>query len=119
MANSDFTTAATQDKIKSLLENRKVNTVLSDMAPNATGVKVMDDENIFNLCYCALRFAVLVSNVDATLVVKLWQSNYTKTLENDMLRFYKTVKTVKPQASRSDSAEIFLLARNFKGLKGS
>ncbi|KAF2901864.1 hypothetical protein ILUMI_04320 [Ignelater luminosus] len=119
LGNSDFTTASTQDKIKTLLENKKVDTVLSDMAPNATGVKDMDDENIINLCYSVLRFAVLVSNIDATLVVKLWQSNYTKTLENDMLHFYKTVKTVKPQASRSDSAEIFLLAREFKGLKCS
>jgi len=119
LGNSDFTHATTQDKIKDILKDRKVDVVLSDMAPNATGIKEMDDENILTLCYTVLRFAILVSKFDATLVVKLWQSGDTKRLESDIGKFYRSVRTVKPQASRSDSAEIFLLARNFKGLKSS
>lgn len=94
-----------------------VDVVMSDMAPTATGVKDLDDENIVNLCYCVLRFALQFSKINATLLVKLWQCGDTEKLKTDMEKFYKNVKIVKPNASRSDSAEIFLLAREFKGIK--
>ncbi|KAK4874576.1 hypothetical protein RN001_013936 [Aquatica leii] len=119
LGNSDFTNPVVQDTLKTMLDGKEVDAVISDMAPNTTGVKEMDDENIINLCYSVLRFAVLVSKVSAVLVVKLWQSGYTKKLQNDMERFYHTVKVVKPNSSRTDSAEIFLIAKDFKGLKVS
>lgn len=85
------------------------------MAPKATGVRCMDQENITKLCYSVLRFSVLMSAPDASCLVKLWDNGELGKLEEDMLRFYKHVKRIKPPASRSDSAEIFLLARNFVG----
>lgn len=94
-----------------------MNIVLSDMAPNATGIRTMDCENIINLCYSVLRFAVQVSKTGAILVLKVWQCKEVDYLQNDLKCFYETVKQVKPKSSRSDSSELFLLASNFKGLK--
>lgn len=117
IGNSDFTQQGTQEKVKNVLDNRLINVVLSDMAPQATGIKDLDQENIIKLCYSVLRFAVLMSAKNATLLVKLWQGAGANNLELDLSKFYKNVRVVKPQSSRSDSAEIFLLARDFKGLK--
>ncbi|XP_050298778.1 rRNA methyltransferase 2, mitochondrial [Anthonomus grandis grandis] len=115
--NSDFTDPNCQERLLNFLNGRTVDSVISDMAPNATGVKVLDTENIIKLCYSALKFALKISNEGGSVLVKLWQCGQTKQLQTDMERFYENVRVVKPSASRADSAEIFLLARGFKGLK--
>lgn len=117
MSNADIRNPEVHEKIKTLLENRKVDCVMSDMAPNATGVRALDHENIMTLCYTVMRFALLVSAPGSSLLVKFWDNGGTKNLENDMKRFYNNVKYIKPKASRSDSAENYLLAVDFKGLK--
>lgn len=117
LGNADFTKPETQQKVKSILGDRRVDCVLSDMAPNATGVRSLDQENITKLCYSVLRFAALVSSVDASLLVKLWNNGDVPQLEQDMLRFYQKVKFIKPAASRGDSAEVYMLAKGFVGLK--
>ncbi|KAJ8929569.1 hypothetical protein NQ314_017733 [Rhamnusium bicolor] len=117
--NMDFTVPESQKKLFDYLNGEKVHVVISDMAPNATGVRDLDTENIIKLCYAALRFALQISRNNASLLVKLWQCGELKILENDMARYYSNVKVVKPNSSRSDSTEIFLLGRNFKGLKDS
>lgn len=117
LGNSDFTKEETHEKIKSLLDNRKIDVVLSDMAPSATGIKDVDSENIITLCFCTLQFAVLLSEVGAALVMKLWQCAQQKKLEETAAKFYKTIKIGKPDSSRSDSTEVFLVCKHFKGLK--
>lgn len=117
LGNMDFTQPETQNKITEHLSDSKVDVVLSDMAPAATGIRDMDAENIVGLCYSVLTFAVQVSEVGASLVMKLWQCGQAQKLENNLKRFYGVVKYVKPNASRSDSAEMFLVSTGFKGLK--
>lgn len=87
------------------------------MAPNASGIKDVDSENIITLCFCTLQFAVTLSEVNSALVMKLWQCAQQKQLEEAARKFYKNVKIAKPESSRSDSAEIFLVCKEFKGLK--
>lgn len=87
------------------------------MAPNATGLKDLDAENIITLCFCTLQFAVTLSEIGASLVMKLWQCSQQKKLEERAIKFYKTVRVAKPDSSRSDSAEMFLVCKDFKGLK--
>ncbi|SPP83705.1 rRNA methyltransferase 2, mitochondrial [Drosophila guanche] len=111
----DFTTPLAQQCLREALAGRQVNCVLSDMAPNATGVRMLDQESITNLCYEVLRFALAMSAPQANLVVKVWDNGDVPKLERDMLRFYEKVKRVKPRASRGDSAEHFLVARGYKG----
>jgi 23S rRNA (uridine2552-2'-O)-methyltransferase len=117
MGGVDFTTASAQAKVMELLDGKKVNVVLSDMAPNATGVHEMDHDNIVHLAYTALRFALQVSCVGGSVLLKIWDGHESNRLEQDIAKFYRYVKTVKPPASRGDSAEKFILARMFKGLK--
>lgn len=113
----DFSKPESQEKLKEALNGRAVNCVLSDMAPNSTGVRVLDQEQITNLCYSVLRFAILMSSEGAHLVVKFWDNAEIQSLEKDMLKFYENVRRIKPKSSRADSAECFLLAKNFKGLE--
>ncbi|KAH8273134.1 hypothetical protein KR018_006231 [Drosophila ironensis] len=111
----DFTSSVAQQRLRESLAGRQVNCVLSDMAPNATGVRMLDQESITGLCYEVLRFALAMSAPQAHLVVKVWDNGDVPKLERDMLRFYEKVKRVKPRASRGDSSEHFLVARGFKG----
>lgn len=117
MGNADFRLPETQDHVKRLLDGRKIDCVLSDMAPNATGVRALDQDNIVTLCYTVLRFAIMMSSPQASLLVKLWDNGEVHKIEKDMLKYYKYVKHIKPKASRSESSEKFLLATDFYGLK--
>ncbi|XP_012266172.1 rRNA methyltransferase 2, mitochondrial isoform X2 [Athalia rosae] len=117
LGNSDFTTKETQDKLRERLAGELVDVVLSDMAPNATGVRNMDHDNIVALAYAALQFALEVSKLDASFVAKIWDGRESKEIENDLKRFYKNVKISRPAATRTESSEKFLVAKGFKGLK--
>lgn len=116
LGNTDFTTEAGQNRIKDALKDKKINVILSDMAPKATGVRQLDQENIVVLCYSVLRFALQMSEDDATIVMKIWSNGQMQELLKQMERYYKTVKIVKPNASRGDSAEQFLMGRGFVGV---
>uniref|UniRef100_A0A1I8NE31 rRNA methyltransferase 2, mitochondrial n=1 Tax=Musca domestica TaxID=7370 RepID=A0A1I8NE31_MUSDO len=113
----DFTKEESKQQLIKALNGRKVNCVLSDMAPNATGVRILDQESIVNLCYDVLRFALVMSAPQANLVVKVWDNGDVPRMEKDIQRFYEKVKRVKPRSSRDDSAEQFFVARGFKGLE--
>lgn len=114
---TDFTKIESQNKIREILKDRKVDCVLSDMAPNATGIKALDHENIISLCYSVLRFAVTMSSPGANILVKVWDNGEVPAFEKDMFKFYKSVKFVKPRSSRNDSAEKFVIGKGFLGLK--
>ena len=114
MGNSDFTSTATHEKIKNILNGRKANCVLSDMAPNATGVRSMDQDNIMDLAFSVFNFALQVSAPDAILLIKVWDNGDVHKLEKLLSIAYESYKHVKPLASRSDSAEKFILAKGFK-----
>lgn len=117
LGNADFRLPKTQEQVTKLLDGRKIDCVMSDMAPNATGVRALDQENIVTLCYTVLRFAILMSSPNASLLVKLWDNGEVNRLEADMLKYYKYVKHLKPRASRSESSEKFMLATEFRGLE--
>lgn len=84
------------------------------MAPNASGIKSLDKDNIMDLAFSVLQFAREVSSTDAVLLIKVWENGDLPKLEKSILEFYDSCKAVKPNASRSDSAEKFILARGFK-----
>lgn len=117
LSNMDFSTIEAHDKVVTALDGTKVDVVLSDMAPNATGVKELDKDRIIGLCYMAIRFAALVSKVDGNLLFKVWDGKEVPILEMDLSRFYKNIKIMKPNASRTESSEKFILARGFKGIQ--
>lgn len=116
-ANSDFTDKLTQQKVLALLGGRQPDLVMSDMAPNASGNSDLDHDAIVNLQYSALRFALTTSRPGAAFLCKLWSGGSQGRLEKDLARFYEKVKASKPQSSRKESAELYLVARGFKGLE--
>jgi len=114
--NSDFTSKNTQNLIHQVLDGRKVDVILSDMAPNASGVHDLDYESILTLVYAAIEFSIGSLKRGGTLLFKIWEGGREKQIEQDLLQFYEKVTRVKPNASRSDSSEKFLIASKFKGI---
>ncbi|XP_076762461.1 mitochondrial rRNA methyltransferase 2 [Xylocopa sonorina] len=119
LGGMDVTVAGSQNELLKVLKGRKADVVLSDMAPNASGVRDLDHENIIVLAYSALKFALNNTEINGTFVCKLWDGGKSEQLEKDLLKFYKHVKSVRPQATRDESTEKYFLARGFKGLKST
>lgn len=117
LSNMDFTKIETHDRVASLLNDNKIDLVLSDMAPSATGVKELDKDRIVGLGYMALRFAALVTKINGSFLLKVWDGKEVPIFVMDLERFYTSIKILKPKASRSESSEKFLLARGFKGIQ--
>lgn len=117
LGNMDFTNVKTQETLTKLLQGDKADVVLSDMAPNACGVREIDHDNIMLLAYAVLRFALQISKEEGTLVVKVWDGGKAQQFEQNLSKFYSSVKVVRPSATRDESTEKFFLARGFKGLK--
>ncbi|XP_066583103.1 rRNA methyltransferase 2, mitochondrial [Prorops nasuta] len=117
LGNMDFTVAKSQEALKQLLDNVKADLVMSDMAPNATGTRELDHDNIIKLSYIAVKFAVQNLKLGGTFLTKIWDGGRSAKLEDDLLKFYETVKIIRPEATRDESSEKFILARGFKGLK--
>lgn len=117
LGNLDFTSDKAQSALLEALNGKLVDLVLSDMAPNATGTRSLDHENIIDLAYAAMKFALTITRTNGTFVTKVWDGGLSPQLEADVGRFFKTVKIVRPDATRDESSEKFILARGFKGLK--
>lgn len=117
MSNLDFNTTEAHDKVIAALNGKLVDLVLSDMAPSATGIRDIDKDRIIALCYMALRFAAQVSKKDASLLFKVWDGKEVPVLEMDLARFYNNIKIIKPNASRSESSEKYILAKGFRGIQ--
>ena len=92
----------------------KVDIVLSDMAPNATGHAGTDHIRIMGLCEAAFEFALEVLAPGGVFVAKVWQGGTEGELLKRMKAHFSTVKHAKPKASRADSAENFVVATGFR-----
>jgi 23S rRNA (uridine2552-2'-O)-methyltransferase len=95
--------------------NTKADVVLSDMAANATGHRQTDHLRIMALAEAAADFARKVLAPGGTLLCKVLQGGTETKLLAELKRDFASVKHVKPPASRSDSAELYLLAQGFRG----
>ncbi|XP_063845430.1 rRNA methyltransferase 2, mitochondrial-like isoform X3 [Scylla paramamosain] len=111
LGGRDFTSPQTQQQILELLSSRKIDVVLSDMAPKASGIKDLDHENIIRLAYAALGFAIQNTAEGGSFLCKVWQGFLIQQLISDMKKSFRTVKVVKPPASRGDSSEKFLVGK--------
>jgi 23S rRNA (uridine2552-2'-O)-methyltransferase len=89
--------------------------VLSDMAANATGHRQTDHLKIMALVEAAAEFASEVLKPGGSFLSKVIQGGTEGALLSQLKRDFTTVKHVKPSASRSDSAELYVLATGFRG----
>lgn len=109
----DFTAPETLDALRNLVGPTRVDLVMSDMAPNMSGNRTIDQPRSLALLDEALAFAREVLKPGGDLLFKAFQGEGIDALTRDLKRDFKTVKTLKPKASRPESREIYLLARSF------
>jgi len=119
LSQTDFTLPQCQESILAHVEGRGLNAVLSDMSPNLSGNKQLDQDQMHHLVYSVIKFSLLHTKQDGTLLMKLFFNQNSNRISEDLKRFYRRVEFVKPGSSRKESAELYLLARNFVGIKQS
>jgi 23S rRNA (uridine2552-2'-O)-methyltransferase len=107
----DFTEPAALDWLEGRLQAARVDLVLSDMAPNISGVMLTDQARHYELCELALEFAVRWLKPDGAFLVKVFQGVGFEEFRKQMRQAFEQVAIRKPDASRDRSAEVYLLGR--------
>jgi 23S rRNA (uridine2552-2'-O)-methyltransferase len=110
----DFRDDAVLARLEAELAGRPVDVVLSDMAPNLSGIESSDSARIADLVGLALDFALAHLGPDGALVCKLFHGSGYSQLVERFKRHFKVVKAIKPKASRDRSAETFLVGIGLK-----
>lgn len=114
----DFRTPEVLDQLQQLVAGRSVDLVISDMAPNLSGIASSDAARIAHLVELAVEFAQAHLKPDGVLVVKLFHGSGYSELVQLFKKTFKVVKPVKPKASRDKSSETFLVGIGLKRLSG-
>jgi len=111
----DFREETVLNEILDQMNNQQADLVISDMAPNMSGMKAVDQPSSMYLVELALDMAHQVLKPGGTFLAKVFQGegfdDYYKSLREN----FKVVKTRKPAASRARSREVYLLGQGFKG----
>jgi 23S rRNA (uridine2552-2'-O)-methyltransferase len=110
----DFQEDAVLAELEAALAGRPVDVVVSDMAPNLSGIAVTDAARISNLIELAVDFAGTHLKPDGALVAKVFHGSGYNELVALFRAQFKTVKVVKPKASRERSSETFLVGMGLK-----
>ena len=111
----DFTDPAIHHSIAECFEDSGIDLVLSDMAPNITGIRITDQANAERLQHAVLAFCLKSLNRGGNLLTKLFEGESVSALRKTYNQYFEQVQMIKPDASRSESREIYLLARKFNG----
>lgn len=111
----DFMDETAPDKLKSLLREGGADVVLSDMAAPTTGHTKTDHLRIMGLAEAALVFAMEVLSPRGAFLCKVFQGGSERELLDTLKRNFAVVRHIKPPASRSGSAELYVLATGFRG----
>ena len=110
----DFREQEVFDKLLNILDGRKVDVVISDMAPNTSGNKAVDQPRQIYLCELALDFAQRVLGPNGQFVVKVFQGTGFDEFRKQVVDTFDVLKTAKPAASRARSKEVFLVGQGRK-----
>jgi 23S rRNA (uridine2552-2'-O)-methyltransferase len=111
----DFTEDKPLQQLEKLLYGKKVDVVLSDMAANTTGHNQTDHLRIMNLCSLAFEFSKDHLKEGGSFICKVFAGGTESQLLSEIKKSFSSVKHIKPSASRKESAEIYLVAKGFKG----
>jgi 23S rRNA (uridine2552-2'-O)-methyltransferase len=110
----DFREESVLSQLQTLLQGQRVDLVISDMAPNMSGIADTDAARVEHLVDLAIDFARQHMKPSGSLLVKCFNaSGYTQIVEKFREQF-KTVSSKKPKASRDKSSEIFLLGKGLR-----
>ncbi|HKW37171.1 MAG TPA: RlmE family RNA methyltransferase [Burkholderiales bacterium] len=111
LIRGDFREESALRRLEEALDGRKIDLVVSDMAPNISGVRSTDQARSIHLCELALDFAKSHLNPRGALLVKAFQGSGYPEFLAAMRRAFVTVASRKPGASRDESKEMYLLGK--------
>src|SRR5260370_24056685 len=114
----DFRDEAVLRRLDDALEGRKLDLVVSDMAPNLSGVRATDQARSIHLCELALEFARVHLKPQGAFLVKVFQGAGYPEFLAAMRGAFIAVASRKPGASRGDSKEMYLIGKGLKGGTG-
>jgi len=110
----DFTEENIFDELLKLIENRPVDLVISDMAPNLSGNKAVDQPAVMYLAELAVELAEKVLTINGVFIAKLFQGQGFDPFVLQVRTLFNGVSIIKPDASRSRSREVYLVAKGLK-----
>ncbi len=113
LIRGDFREESTLRRLNEVLDGRPVDLVLSDMAPNITGVTAVDQPRSIYLCELALDFCRQSLREGGGFVTKVFQGEGFDQFHRDVKSSFRRVVTRKPKASRPKSREVYLVAGNY------
>ncbi|GAA6144290.1 23S rRNA (uridine(2552)-2'-O)-methyltransferase RlmE [Thalassolituus maritimus] len=110
----DFTTEEVYDELVAVIDNRPVDLVISDMAPNMSGMSSIDQPGAMYLVELALDMARQVLKPNGSFVAKVFQGEGFDAYLADMKQSFAKVMIRKPKASRARSREVYIVAKGFR-----
>ncbi len=110
----DFTDDAALEEIRAATNDQRVDLVMSDMAPNISGTRAVDQLRSMNLAELALDLCKDRLKDGGDFICKLFQGEGTDAYIVGARAVFKRVKVMKPKASRAASREVYLVARNYQ-----
>ena len=110
----DFTEAPALDQMVHTLAGRPVDLVISDMAPNISGVGISDQARVIYLAELALEFALQQLKPSGDFLMKAFQGQGFSELYKNVQQHFERVISRKPKASRPRSPEIYVLGKGYK-----
>ncbi len=113
--HGDFREDEVLEQLVAALEGKPVGLVLSDMAPNLSGIAVTDQARSIHLLELALEFSRQYLKPGGDMLVKVFQGSGFEALRRDMEQLFSSVAVRKPDSSRDRSAEVYLLCRGRQG----
>lgn len=110
----DFNDEAVVDDMLQRLDNQRVDLVMSDLAPNMSGINAVDQARSFQLAEQALEFARQVLKAEGNFIIKVFQGVGFESFLKELRLSFSKITTRKPQASRGRSHEIYFVATGYK-----
>jgi len=110
----DFTEQKVLDEILQLINNSPVDLVLSDMAPNISGIETVDQPKSMYLVELAFEFCLQVLDKNGSFAVKMFQGEGFDEMVRSFRKSFKVVKFRKPKASRARSREVYAVCQGLK-----
>ncbi len=114
IVQGDFREPVVLERLLKIVGERGVDLVISDMAPNSSGMKAVDQPRAMYLAELALELAQRVLVPGGDLLVKVFQGEGIEEYRRALRASFEKLLTRKPKASRSSSREVYLLARNYE-----
>ncbi len=115
LIQGDFDSPEGQKALEAALDGRAIDMVVSDMAPEMSGNKLVDQMRMIGLNEMTLHFAREHLRPGGELLMKTFMGEGYDQFRRELGAAFRVIKNIKPAASRKSSPEFFLLARDFKG----